>query len=107
VTLVCLMAMRLASALVEPFDITPEAHRERSDRARQWSATLTVHGEVRAMLMRVIELTGRSDRQGAGAALDDLLGVASLHHDEQSRTEMKTIAQRLRSAPPTTELQAS
>jgi hypothetical protein len=101
------MAVRLTSALVEPLDIAPEAHRERANKARQWSATLTVQGEVRAMLMRVIELAGRSDRAAAGAALDDLLDVAAIHLDEQSRTEIKTVAQRLRSAPPTTELQAS
>ena len=95
------MAARLTSALVEPFDITPESHRERADRARQWSSTLTVPGDVRAMLMRVIELSGRNDPGSAGPALDDLLSAASVHLDDASRAEMKTLARRLISAPAT------
>ena len=93
------MAARLGSALVEPFGITPESHRERADRARTWSATLAVPGEVRAMLMRVIELTGRSDCPAAGAALDDLTSAALPHLDEPSRAELRTIARKLINAP--------
>lgn len=93
------MAVRLTSALIEPFGITSEAHHERSDRGRQWSATLTIPGEVRATLIRVIELAGRSDGPAAGVALDDLLSVATIHLDDPSRREMKTVAERLRSAP--------
>jgi hypothetical protein len=101
------MASRLAWALVEPIEITPEAHRDRADKARQWSGTLTVPGDVRAMLLRVVELAGRRDLAGAAGALDDLSGAAAAHLDEQSRTEIRTLAQRLRSAPSITELQAS
>ena len=103
-TLACLMAARLASALYEPFEIAAESHRERADRARQWSGTLAVPGEVRAMLMRVIELAGRRDCAAAGAALEDLTAAAGTHLDEQSRVELRTTAQNLIGAPaPTNE----
>jgi hypothetical protein len=101
VTLACLMAARLAAALVEPFDIPPELHRARADRARHWSGTLTVPGDVRAMLMRVIELAGRCDRISAAAALDDLVLAAASHLDEQSRAELRGMAQKLINAPAT------
>ncbi len=99
VTLACLMAARLTAALIEPFDIPPESLRERADRARGWSGTLTVPGEVRAMLMRVIELAGRVDRAAAAAALDDLAAAASLHLDEQSRAELRMMSRQLTEAP--------
>jgi hypothetical protein len=99
VTLVCLMAARLAAALVDTFEIAPEQHRERAERARQWSATLVVPGDVRAMLMRVIELAGRSDRAAAAAALDDLSAAASAQLDESSRAELRSVATKLLSAP--------
>ncbi len=89
------MAARLATALVDPFDIAPEQHRERADRARQWSGTLAVPGDVRAMLMRVIELVGRSDRAAVSAALDDLCAVSSTHLDEGSRAELRGLSRRL------------
>ena len=89
------MAARLATALVDPFEISAEQHRARADKARQWSATLTVAGDVRAMLMRVIELTGRSDASAAAGALDDLSAVSSGHLDEASRAEMRALSQRL------------
>src|SRR4051812_41308953 len=94
VTLACLMAARLATALVDPFEIAAEQHRERADKARQWSSTLSVPGDIRAMLMRVIELAGRCDTGAAGAALDDLAGVASSHLDDASRAEMRALARR-------------
>lgn len=89
------MAARLATALVDAFEITPEQHRERADRARQWSGTLTIPGEVRAMLMRIIELSGRCDRAAAGAALDDLSTVARGDLDEASRAELRALSRRL------------
>lgn len=46
------------------------------------------------MLMRVIELAGRSDRPAAGAALEDLIGSAVMHLDEQSRAELGLVAQK-------------
>ena len=99
VTLACLMGARLAVALIEPFDIAPESHRERADRARHWSATLTIPGEVRTMLLRVIELAGQADRAGAAGALDDLSAVAAAQLDERSRAELRVVAQRLIDAP--------
>ena len=93
------MAARLAVALVEPFDIPTELHRARADRARHWSGTLTVPGDVRAMLMRVIELAGRCDRLAAAAALDDLVLAAGSHLDEQSRAELKGVAHKLINTP--------
>ena len=99
VTLACLLAARLATALVDNFDIAPEQHRERADRARQWSGTIAVPGDIRAMLMRVIELAGRSDRTAVGAALDDLTAAASGHLDEASRVELRVLARRLITSP--------
>ena len=98
-TLACLMAARLVAALTEPNDITPEAQREWADKARHWGGTLAVSGEVRAMLMRVIELAGRSDRAAAGAALDDLVAAAALHLDDQSRAELRVVSQKAITAP--------
>ncbi len=51
------------------------------------------------MLMRVIELAGRSDCPATGAALDDLTAAAMPHLDEPSRAELRTIAQKLINAP--------
>jgi hypothetical protein len=99
ITLACLMAGRLAIALVDPPDILPESHRERADRARHWSGTLAVPGDVRAMLMRVIELVGRGDRPAAATALDDLATAAGINLDDQSRDELRSVAQKLTSAP--------
>ena len=99
VTLACLLAARLVAALVEVNDISPEAQREWADKARQWSGTLAVPGEIRAMLMRVIELAGRSDRPAAGLALEDLIAAAGAHLDEQSRAELRLVAQRSITAP--------
>ena len=95
VTLACLMSARLAVALVEPLEISSECNRERADRARHWSGTLAVPGEVRAMLMRVIELAGRSDRAAAAAAIGGLSAVAAPHLDEDSRSELASVARRL------------
>ena len=99
VNLVCLMAARLATALVDPFGIAPEQHRERADRARHWSGTLAVPGDVRAMLMRVIELAGRSDRVAVSGALDDLTATAIGHLDDASRAELRQLSQRLITSP--------
>jgi hypothetical protein len=97
------MAARLATALIDQLDIAAEQHRERADRARNWSGTLTVPGDVRAMLMRVIELAGRSDRTGAAAALDDLCSAASEQLDEASRAELGALSRRLITSPAVTE----
>jgi hypothetical protein len=99
ITLACLMAGRLAIALVDPADILPELHRERADKARHWSGTLAVPGDVRAMLMRVIELVGRCDRVAAATALGDLAAAAGINLDDQSRDELRSVAQKLMSAP--------
>jgi hypothetical protein len=100
VMLACLMAARLAIGLIDPPEILPESRRDRADRARHWSGTLTVPGDVRAMLMRVIELSGRSDRAAAAQALDDLSAVSASNLDEQSRAELRAVAQRLLDASP-------
>lgn len=99
------MAARLVAALVETNDISAESQREWADKTRHWSGTLAVPGEVRAMLMRVIELAGRSDRPAAGAALENLVVAAGMNLNEQSRAELRSMAQKSINAPQTTNIE--
>ncbi len=90
-----LMAARLGIALLPPYDIPQEIHRDRANRARQWAGSLALPGEIRAMLMRVIELCGRADRIAAAAALVALSNASTALLDDASRLELGGLAERL------------
>ncbi len=96
-----LMAARLGLALLPPYEIPQEIHRDRANRARQWAGSLALPGEIRAVLMRVIELCGRADRISAAAALVALSNASTALLDEASRGELGVLAERLAGTPET------
>jgi hypothetical protein len=91
VAMACLVAGRLAAAMLAPYSITPSDSKARSVAAKQWLASLSVPATVRATLVNLADAVASGSRTAAAAALTVILTVAAHSMDEASASELRAV----------------
>src|SRR5438105_7427372 len=95
IALACLMAARMATALMQPYEIPIDDKKARAERARHWMGTLSLPVAIRAAALSVVEATGRADLDATGSGLDRLLAASASTLDQPSRDELNRLGDRL------------
>ena len=91
----CLVAGRLAAALLPPYTIGAADLKARSTGAKQWLASLSLPAPVRAGLTHLADAVAAGNRKTSAAALTHLVSVAQRSIDEASATELVALAANL------------
>lgn len=90
------MAVRLATGLLGPHPLTPEARQSRAQGSKNWLTALAVPSKTRAALQRAITASANEDRAMMAEALDGVTEVTAPHLDKASRSELTRLAAALR-----------
>jgi hypothetical protein len=97
VALGCLVACRLASALVKQ-SVPGSTRLARVSAARSWLASLNLPAAARGPLNRLIEVSGGDSLPAAAAAVRKVTDVTALMLDVAARSELVQLAEQLESA---------
>ncbi|HET7585823.1 MAG TPA: hypothetical protein VFK13_12985 [Gemmatimonadaceae bacterium] len=93
VALACLVAVRLAAAMIPPMLLPASARARRAVAARQWLSSLTLPAGLRTPLSRLVAATGSAPAPADVAApLRALADAAARHLDARSRAEIDRLA---------------
>lgn len=98
VALGCLVACRLASAMVRGHTLPGTVRLARAAAARSWLASLNLPAAARGPLGKVIEASGGESPQTAGAALRKVTDVTAQMLDTAARSELTHLAEQLEAA---------
>ena len=101
VALACLVAGRLAAALLDPYSIAPADFRARSTGAKQWLASLSLPAGVRAALAQLADAVAAGERSAVAAALTKVVSAAGHNIDEASAGELGAVVSELSAQVPT------
>lgn len=91
----CLIAARLASALLPPYAFADGALKQRSEQARTWVASLAVPSNTRQSFLGVARAVGSDDRGAAVGALHAMVAVVRENLDENALRELADLAREL------------
>jgi len=95
VAMACLVAGRLAAALLPPYTIGAADLKARSTGAKHWLASLSLPAPVRTGLTHLADAVAAGNRKTAATALTHLVSVAQRSIDEASATELVALAANL------------
>ncbi len=95
VAMACLVAGRLASGMLAPYDIPVPDARARSTAAKQWLSALSLPLVIRTSLVHVADAVASGDPSAAGTAIERMLEAVSSNIDEASATELRALAAEL------------
>jgi hypothetical protein len=91
VAMACLVAGRLASGMLPPFDIPHADAKSRSAAARQWLSSLSLPPAIRAPLAQVADAVASGNPATAAAAIERMLVAVSRNIDEASAGELRAL----------------
>ena len=97
IALACLVAGRLASALLPPYTIAAADTRARSTAAKHWLSSLSLPTPVRSALTHLADAVASGNQKAAGSALTHLVSVAQRSIDEASSSELAAVTTGLES----------
>jgi hypothetical protein len=100
VALACLVAGRLAAAMLEPFDLTPADAKARSMCAKQWIASLSLPAGFRTALAEIPDAVASGNRARAASALSTACQRSEGNLDEASVAELRMLVTELREQSP-------
>ncbi|MDP9179220.1 MAG: hypothetical protein M3O61_16210 [Gemmatimonadota bacterium] len=92
VAMACLVAGRLAAALLPPYAIGAADLKARSTGAKHWLASLSLPAPVRSALTHLADAVGVGNRNTSAGALSHLVMVAQRSIDEASASELIGVA---------------
>ena len=98
--LACLLAARLATAVLPPYRLTAEQRQRRADAAAAWLDALALPDAVRPPLRALVEATGSRSPSEIGAALLAMRQAVAPVLDGPSAAELLALAERLTASPP-------
>lgn len=91
VAMACLVAGRLASGMLAPFNIPHADVKSRSAAARQWLSSLSLPAAIRTPLAQVADAVASGNPVTAAAALERMLAAVSRNIDEASAAELRSL----------------
>lgn len=91
VAMACLVAGRLASGMLPPFDIPHADAKSRSAAARQWLSSLSLPAAIRTPLAQVADAVASGNPATAAAAIERMLVAVSRNIDEASAGELRAL----------------
>ena len=91
VAMACLVAGRLASSMLPPFDISHADAKSRSAAARQWLSALSLPAAIRTPLAQVADAVATGNPATAAAAIERMLVAVSRNIDESSAAEIRAL----------------
>ncbi|HEY3257321.1 MAG TPA: hypothetical protein VGJ64_00585 [Gemmatimonadaceae bacterium] len=100
VAMACLVAGRLASGMLAPFDFPVSGAKARSAAAKQWLSALSLPPAIRTPLTQVADAAASGNPASAAAALERMLVTVSGNIDEASASELRALAAELATTQP-------
>lgn len=98
--LACLLAARLATAVLPPYRLTPEQRQRRAAAAAGWLDALALPEAVRPALLALVEATASRPSPEIAAAVQAVREAAAPALDAPSAAELAALAERLSASPP-------
>ena len=96
VALACLVAGRLAAAMLDPFDLTPADAKARSIGAKHWLASLSLPPAFRTAIAEVPDAVASGSRGKAASALSGACQRAEMSLDDAALSELRSLITELR-----------
>jgi len=92
IAMACLVAGRLAAAMIPPLSISPSDTKTRSSAAKQWMASLSLPAAIRNAVNQVADAVVMANPVATSAAIERLIGAVAGRIDDPSVGELHSLA---------------